>query len=213
MSENKNSFSSSIYSNIDILLQSVLGDDILLTVDRAVQDYIKKVEICKIDYSDVKDNDIKEQLENDNQMMVIARARNNFVEYCKCAALSIESVLEYFHEQEKRDFNNFVSRSDNEKFAKMGKYGQLAHWWYFMNEGDYNLCYWNIENLLRIRDAASHQRLGVTNFSEMIKKFNSRRPAWVCEKIIYFYNQKDFNTVKTKTEWMVKKTLTHFQLL
>jgi L-rhamnose mutarotase len=214
MSDNKNSFSSSLYSNLDILLQSVLGDEILLTVDHAIQDYIQKVEFCKIDYSDVKDNYVRNQLEHDNQMMLVARARNSFVEYCKCAAFSIESILDYFHEKEKDDFDIFVSRPNNEKFVRMGKYGQLAHWWDFMNEGDYNQKYWQIVNLLKIRDATSHKRLGVTSVVEMITIFNNKPHLQsMVPRIIDFYDKKDFGIVKTRTEWIVKKTLTHFQLL
>ncbi|QUS61118.1 hypothetical protein [Synechocystis sp. PCC 7338] len=209
MSEHQSSLSSSFYSNLDTILQSVLGDDILLAVNHAVNSYVETVNKCQINYADVQDDDIKNQLEDDNKMMLIARSRNDFVEYCKCATLSIESVLRYFKDINKNNYEVFF---DNNNFPYKSKYIELKFWFDFMNENRMSQEYWDLECILRLRDATSHRKLGLADVEQMIREFNNRN-AVIRDKTILFYKNRNFEKVKNRTEWLIKKTLVNLQIL
>lgn len=194
MSENQTQTSTTIANNFNSILQQVLGDDVYLILDQAIQQYKTQITQCSIDYSGVKEIAIKEQLEQDNQMMLVAKARSNFVEYCKSATLSIEAVLDYFNGQKINEYRQFLTEPNNENFGKMGKYGKFAHWWNFMNLGYRSSLYWEIVTILKLRDATSHRILGLNDVTEMITRFNNN--PRLRDEIINFYERQDFSTCK-----------------
>lgn len=236
MSEDKrSSYHKNIIQNIDdsvdliILLQGILSNavtDITLSelnqgLTEKSQFYLNQVKRCYIDYSDIKQEEFKKQLELDSEMMLKAKINNNFEEYCRSACLQIEATLEHFClylcDQDKRlkypiflNKDNFWKNKDVDpnKFNKMIAYD----FWFsdtynirdrskYMNKNDYT----DIICIMKIRDAASHRTLGNISFQEKINKVINNNNK--LEKTKDFYEKRDFELVKKRTEYLVKNIL------
>ena len=192
-------------------IKYVLGNDLSSRLNTALQDYIDDITRLSIDYSDIKDDLIRSQLENFNQMMIMAKARNDFAEFCRCAGLKIESVLEHFIENHKpktedKSYENYQSRY-------YGKYKKYDYWYDYFNVNEHQSKFYYIYNLLKIRDAASHKNLYTDTMSENIREIHCRNSDYSIEQMIKFYKSKNFTLVKDRTEWFVKKTLLHLESL
>lgn len=195
------------------ILQLSLGEEVYTSMYNSINNYLGLIRAYHINYSEVKNNEIKKQLENDNKLMVSARIKNDFGEYCRCASLQIEPILNHFnniYEREFKDFNNSRKPKDPD-YSRMGKYGKLAHWWSFMKRTN-RKDYWALYNTLKIREATSHRvELGIIDIQTNLQLMNQNSSS--CQRILYFYNQCDFILVKNLTEDLVKGSLLHFKLI
>ena len=182
------------------------------------QSYLDKIKQCYIDYSDIKQEDFKKQLELDSQMMLKAKINNNFEEYCRSACLQIEAALEHFclylcDQNESLKYPIFLNKDhfwstqniDPNRFNKMTAYD----FWYeetYKKERDirdpeYN----NILYIMNIRDAASHRTLGHISFEDKLGKIISNSDTLRYTK--QFYEKQNFNLVKKRTENLVRNIL------
>ena len=192
-------------------IKYVLGNDLSSRLNTALQDYIDDITRLSIDYSDIEDDLIRSQLEKFNQMMIMAKARNDFAEFCRCAGLEIESVLEFFIENhqpktEDESYENYYTGYDS-------KYKRYYYWYKYFNVDEENFKFYHVYNLLKIRDAASHKSLCTDTMPDNIREMNYKNNNYSIEQIIKFYKSKNFTLVKDRTEWFVKKTLLHLESL
>lgn len=193
-------------------IKYVLGSELYDQLNEALRNYIDDITKISIDYSDVKDDLVRSKLENFNQMMIVASARNDFAEFCRCAGLKIESVLEYFIEnyettEEETSYHDYQS-------SYYGKYKKYDYWYNsYFNISEPRHKFYYIYNLLKIRDASSHQNLYTSDMIDNIRKVHHKNSDYSIQQIIRFYKEQNFNLVKDRSEWFVKTTLLYFKLL
>ena len=200
----------SVMENLLDTVKYILGNELHNSINNALAKYLDELSKLSIDYSHIQDNEVRACLENLNQIMIEAKARNDFAEFCRCAGLKIESVLEYFYEQKKDDYKRFIENKSKKFTTDYSKYSKYEHWYNFFekNKNNNKMNYWNIVNLLKIRDSASHRKIGAKNITENIKKNNNNH-----QHIINFYNNGNFNLVKDYTERFIKTTLMYLETI
>jgi len=203
-----------LVTNVLDTIKYVLGNDIYYSLNEALQNYINEVTNLSINYSHVNNDLIRNQLEELNTMMIGAKARNDFTEFCRCAGLKIESVLEYFN-QEKENDNNYQEfklnhQEELKKSGIHGKFRQYYYWYYYLDvkntHKNYN--YWDVVNLFKIRNAASHKDLYTKSIVDQLQKNNRNS-----DPIIRFYNERNFEKVKFTTKLVVNTTLTNLKII
>lgn len=199
----------SVMENLLDTVKYILGNELHNSINNALAKYLDELAKLSIDYSHIQDNEVRACFENLDQIMIEAKARNDFAEFCRCASLKIESVLEYFYNQKKDDYKKFIENKRKKYTTDYSKYSKYEHWYdFFEKNKNSKMNYWNIVNLLKIRDSASHRKFGAKNITENIKK-NNNNP----QPIINFYNKRDFYLVKDNTERFVKTTLIYLETI
>ena len=212
--------------DVIILLQGILSSQVVTDVTvsdlsksltQNSQSYSDQVKQCYIDYSDIKDDAFRKQLEKDSQMMLKAKINNDFEQYCQCACLQIEAALEYFTKIKPEIYKKFLDEDNYYKDKDIRFFNKKAAYdfWYEetykkkrkIHDSNYN----NISYIMNIRDAASHRTLGHVSFEEKLEKVipkkNPKKEKTYFDYVIDFYKEHDFALVKKRTENLVRNIL------
>lgn len=213
--------------DVIILLQGLLSQsvtDVTLSdlnkkLTQNSQSYLDQIKRCYIDYSDIKQEKFKKQLELDSQMMLKAKINNNFEEYCRSACLQIEAALEYFTKIKSEGYKKFIDEDyyyknkDIRFFDKKAAYDFWYEETYKKKRAIHDSNYNNILYIMNIRDAASHRTLGHVSFEEKLGKVIPKKKDPEDKKkspldfAIDFYKEHDFALVKRRTKNLVRNIL------